>query len=143
MRGWAACGLLSGLLLSGCGNADQKLTDAAAQSAREAESEVNTTRLVVEQLQARHLWQRTAEVMVADAEKSVAKAVSSFDGQQPTTVESRRMYEQVGEALDNAQKAVTATRIALDNDDLPAAFRQVDVLGRSADELDRIGELAK
>jgi len=143
MRGWAVSGLLCVLVLGGCGNADQKLTDAAAQSAREAEAEVNTTRLVVEQLQVRHLWRRTAVVMVTDAEKSVAKAVSSFDGQQPSTDESRRMYEQVGEALDNAQKAVTATRIALGNDDVAAAVRQLGVLRRSAAELDRIGELAK
>ncbi|TCC44900.1 hypothetical protein E0H75_30705 [Kribbella capetownensis] len=142
MGRWVVFGLLCALLLGGCGNADQQLTDAAAQSARQAESEVNTTRLVVEQLQVRHLWRRTAVVMVTDAEKSVAKAVSSFDGQQPSTNESRRMYEQVGEALDNAQKAVTATRIALGNDDLAAALRQFDVLRRSADELDRIGEQA-
>jgi hypothetical protein len=143
VRGWVVCGVLCGLLLGGCGSADQKLTDAAAQSAREAASEVTTTRLVVEQLQARRLWRRTAVVMVTDAEKSVAKAVSSFDGQQPSTDESERMYEQVGEALDNAQTAVTATRIALGNDDLEAASQEVDVLRRSADELERIGELAK
>jgi hypothetical protein len=131
------------LVLTGCGDPDQKLRDAAAQAAREAESEVNTTRLVVEQLQLHRLWRQPANQMVADAETAIDKAATSFATQQPSTDRSRRLYEQVGEALDNAEKAVTATRIALGNDDLTAAVRQVDVLRRSGEDLDRIGELAK
>ena len=143
MRRWvtAACCLL--LVLTGCGNPDQKVRDAAAQAAREAASEVNTTRLVVEQLQLRRLWRQPADQMVADAEKAIGQAVSSFSTQQPSTAESRRLYVQVGEALDNAEKAVTATRIALGNDDLTAALRQIDVLRRSGEELGRIGVVAK
>ena len=131
------------LVLAGCGDPDQKLRAAAAQSAREAASEVEMTRLVVEQLQERRLWQQPADQMVADAEKSLEKAVSSFSSQQPSTAQSRRLYEQVGTALDDAQKAVTATRIALREQDLAAATRELAVLRKSSEELKRIGELAK
>lgn len=131
------------LVLAGCGDPDQKLRDAAAQSARAAASEVEMTRLVVEQLQARRLWQQPADQMVADAEKSLEKAASSFSSQQPSTAQSRRLYEQVGTALDDAQKAVTATRIALRGQDLAAATRELAVLRKSSEELKQIGELAK
>lgn len=143
VRRWVTtvCCLL--LVLAGCGDPDQKLRDAAAQTAREAASEVNTTRLVVEQLQLRRLWRQPADVMVADAEKGLDQAAGSFANQQPSTDESRRLYEQVGDALDNAEKAVTATRIALGNDDLTAASKQLDALRRSGAELDKIGELAQ
>jgi hypothetical protein len=137
-----AC-LLVPLLLGGCGNPDQKLVDAAAQAGREAESGVNTARLAIEQLEAGRLWRQPAAQLVDDAEKDVEKAGSSFSSQQPSTDASRRTYEQVNEALDNAAKAVTAVRIALGNDDLPTAVRQVDVLRRSGAELQRIGELTK
>ena len=143
MRRWATTVCCLVLLLAGCGDPDQKLRDAAAQSAREAASEVEMTRLVVEQLQARHLWQQPADQMVMDAEKSLEKAVSSFTAQQPSTTQSRRLYEQVGKALDDAQKAVTATRIALREQDLAAATRELAVLRKSGEELNRIGELAK
>ncbi|WP_344158835.1 hypothetical protein [Kribbella yunnanensis] len=140
---WVAAGCCLAVLLAGCGDPDQKLRDAAAQSAREAASEVEMTRLVVEQLQTHRLWQQTARQMVADAEKALETAASSFTAQQPSTAESRRLYEQVGDVLDDAQKAVTATRIALGEQDLAAAVRELAVLRESGEELDRIGELAK
>jgi len=143
VRRLIVAGLLIPLLLAGCGNPHQRLVDSAAQSAREAESDVNTTRLAVEQLEAGRLWHRAAEQLVKDAEKGVEQTVDSFGSQQPSSADSRRTYEQVGEALDNAQQAVTAVRIALGNNDLAAAARQVDVLRESGAELDRIGELAK
>jgi hypothetical protein len=130
-------------LVAGCGSPDQKLTDAAAQAAREAQSEVSMTQVIVEQLQAHRIWHPTADRMVGDSEQAMDKAVSGFAGQQPSTDESRRLYEQVGAALDTAQQAVTATRIALGNDDLAAAVRQLDVLRRSADALRKIGELSQ
>jgi len=130
-------------MLAGCGNPDQKLREAAAQSARAAASEVAMTQLVVEQLQAHKLWPQPADQMVGDAEKSLEKAVSSFTAQQPATDSSRRLYDEVGTALDDAQKAVTATRIALGQDDLAAAGRQLAVLRKSGERLERIGELAK
>jgi hypothetical protein len=138
-----AAGLCLLVVLTGCGDPDQKLRDAAAQAAREAASEVNTTRLVVEQLQAQRLWSQPADVMVGDAETGIEAAVSSFAAQQPSTDQSLRLYKQVGDALDDAQKAVTATRIALGDDNLAAAERQLDVLRRSGEELARIGELSQ
>jgi hypothetical protein len=131
------------VVLSGCGDPDQKLRAAAAQAARETASEVNTARLAVEQLQAGRLWQQPAQQLVSDAEKAVGKAATSFSSQQPSTDASRRTYEQVTDVLDAAQTAVTAIRIALGNDDLAAAVRQADELGKTGAELDRIGELAK
>src|SRR5689334_10722949 len=98
VRRWAAAVCCLMLVLAGCGDPDQKLRDAAAQSARAAASEVEMTRLVVEQLQAHRLWQQPADQMVADAEKSLEKAASSFSSQQPSTAQSRRLYEQVGTA---------------------------------------------
>jgi hypothetical protein len=144
-RQYPAGGLVLVLImpLTGCGDPNQNLRAAAAQSAREAASEVNTTRLTVEQLEAHRLWSQPADQLVGDAEKGVEKAVSSFSAQQPSTVESRRIYEQVTKTLDDAEQAVTAVRIALGNNDLAAAERQLSGLARSAAELDRIGELAK
>jgi hypothetical protein len=138
-----AIALLALVILSGCGNPDQKLRSAAAQSAREAASEVSTARLVVEQLRAHQLWAQPAGQMVKDAEIGVEKAASSFSSQQPSTATSTRLYEQVTKTLDDAQTAVTAVRIALGNDDLAAAEQQLAALRRSAADLDRIGELAK
>jgi hypothetical protein len=132
------------LMVAGCGSAeDQQLTDAAAQSAREAASEVGTAQLAVEQLLADKLWSRPANQMVRDAEKNLGKLTSSFESQQPQTDNSRRIYDQTDKALSDAQQAVTAIRIALGNDDLGAASRQLAVLQRSEETLDRIGELAQ
>jgi hypothetical protein len=138
-----AAGCCLAVLLSGCGDPDRKLRQAAAQSARAAASEVAMTQLVVEQLREHRLWQQPADQMVADAEKSIEKAVGSFTAQQPSTPESRRLYDEVGTALDDAQKAVTATRIALGQQDLAAATREVAVLKKSGETLEQIGELAR
>jgi len=143
MRRAVAITLLTILILSGCGNPDQKLRSAAAQSARSAASEVSTTRLAVEQLRAQHLWTRSAGQIVKDAEKGVETAASSFSAQQPSTPTSTQLYEQVTKTLDDAQTAVTAVRIALGNDDLAAAEQQLPALRQSATDLSRIGELAQ
>jgi hypothetical protein len=140
MRRWSAGGLLLVLVLAGCASPDQKIQDAAAQSAREAVSEVNTTRLVIEQLRSHQLWAQLAGRMVADAERGLGTAVSSFESQQPQTDVSARLYEQVVKALGDAQTTVTAVRIALGNGDLAAAGEQLDALKRAADDL---GELTK
>lgn len=137
---WMVGGLVLVSLLAGCSSPDQKLQDAAAQAAREARSEVATVRLTVEQLQAHRLWSQPAEQLVADAEKGLGKTASAFSAQQPTTDESRRIYAQTTKALDDAQTAVTATRIALGNGDLAAASREIAVLQKSATAL---GELAR
>jgi hypothetical protein len=135
--------VLAAVLLTGCGDPDQKLRDNAAQTARTAASEVNTTRLVVEQLRARRLWAQPARRMVDDSEKSLGKTADSFSTQQPSTEQSARLYEQVNSTLDDAVSAVTAVRIALENDDLAAAERQLPALRLSGKDLDQIGELAK
>jgi hypothetical protein len=88
------------------------------------------------------VWSRAAGQLVADAEKGVEKAVGSFAAQQPSTDESRRVYADVTTALDNAQQAVTATRIALGNDDLAAASRELGVLRQTGLVLSRIGASA-
>jgi hypothetical protein len=143
VRRWTVAALLLILVLTGCGGPDQKLRDGAAQSAREAASEVNTTRLAIEQLRADRLWSQPAERIVAAAEKNLDKATSSFVTQQPKTDVSARLYEQVTKSLDDAQTSVTAVRIALGNGDMAAAERQLEALRRAGDELDAIGELAK
>ena len=143
MRRSIVAGLLLVLLLAGCGNPDQKLQENAAQMAREAASEVNTTRLAVEQLRSHRLWAQPARQMVADAEKNLSKTASSFASQQPTTDTSSRLYEQVTSALDAAESAVTAVRIALGNGDLAAAERQLQTLRQTTGDLEKIGELAK
>jgi hypothetical protein len=138
-----AVGVLAAVLLAGCGDPDQKLRDNAAQTARTAASEVNTTRLVVEQLRAHRLWPQPARQMVDDAEKSLGKTADSFSTQQPSTEQSARLYEQVNSTLDDAVSAVTAVRIALGNNDLAAAERQLPALRLSGKDLDQVGELAK
>ena len=139
MRLWTVCGLVLVVLLGACGDPDRQLHDAAAQSAREAASNVGTAELAVEQLQAHRVWARAAGQLVGDAEKGIEQAVGSFAAQQPSTDESRRVYAAVMTALDDAQRAVTATRIALGNDDLAAASRELGVLRQTGLELRRIG----
>jgi hypothetical protein len=140
----AGAGALAVLaVLGGCAAPDDRIRQSAAQAAEDAVSEVNTTRLTVEQFRARRLWSQPAGVMVGDAEKGLEKAVGSFSRQQPETTESRRLYEQTTKALDDAQSAVTAVRIALGNDDLAAAEQQLSALRMSAADLRRITELAK
>ncbi|WUJ70897.1 hypothetical protein OG809_38100 [Kribbella soli] len=138
-----AVGVLAAVLLAGCGDPDQKLRDNAAQTARTAASDVNTTRLVVEQLQVHRLWIQPARRMVDDAEKSLGTTADSFSTQQPSTEQSARLYEQVNSTLDDALAAVTAVRIALGNSDLAAAERQLAALQLSGKDLDQVGELAK
>jgi outer membrane murein-binding lipoprotein Lpp len=140
---WIAVGVLAAVVLAGCGDPDQKLRDNAAQTARTAASEVNTTRLVVEQLRAHRLWAQSARRMVDDAEKNLGKTADSFSTQQPSTEQSSRLYEQVNSTLDDAVSAVTAVRIALGNNDLAAAERQLPALRLSGKDLDQVGELAK
>ncbi|MFF0341634.1 hypothetical protein [Kribbella sp. NPDC004875] len=130
------------VLLTGCQGPEQQLRQAAAQSAREAASEVGTTRLAVEQLRSRRLWSQSAEQIVKDAEQGVEKAASSFSAQQPATGASTSLYEQVTKALDDAQTAVTAVRIALGNNDLAAAERQLDQLRAASRDLQSIEEVA-
>ena len=139
----AAIALLVLLILTGCSSPEQTLRSAAAQSARQAASEVSTARLAVEQLRTQHLWMRAAGQIVKDAEKGVASASSSFSSQQPSTAASTQLYEQVTKTLDDAQTTVTAVRIALGNDNLTAAEKQLPALSKSAADLARIGELAK
>ncbi|HEY3556994.1 MAG TPA: hypothetical protein VGL05_06015 [Kribbella sp.] len=129
--------------LNGCAGPDDRIRQSAAQSAEEAVSEVNTTRLTIEQLRAHKLWPQPAGAMVGDAEKGLEQAASSFSAQQPSTPESRRVYEQTTKALDDAQSAVTAVRIALGNDNLAAAERQLVALRTSSTDLGKIAELAK
>ncbi|MGW6194710.1 hypothetical protein ACWF0M_01055 [Kribbella sp. NPDC055110] len=138
-----AGGVLAGVLLAGCGDPDQKLRENAAHTAREAASEVSTTRLVVEQLRAHRIWAPSAGRMVGDAEKNLEATANSFTARQPSTEQSTRLYEQVTQTLDDALAAVTAVRIALDNGDLAAAERQLTVLRLSGADLGRVGELAK
>ena len=143
MRRAVAVAVLMVMVLSSCADPDQKLRSAAAQSARDAASEVRTTQLAVEQLRAHQLWSQSAGQIVGDAEKGVEKATSSFSAQQPSTETSTRLYEQVTKTLDDAQTAVTAVRIALGNGDLAAAEQQLTALRQSGADLGRIGELAK
>ena len=143
MLRWIAVGVLTAVFVAGCGDPDQKLRENAAQTARTAASEVNTTRLVVEQLRAHRLWAQPARRMVDDADKNLGKTADSFSGQQPSTEQSARLYEQVNSTLDDAVSAVTAVRIALGNNDLAAAEQQLTALRKSGMDLDQVGELAK
>ena len=143
VRRWIAGGLVLVAMLTGCGSPDQKVRDAAAQSAREALSEVNTTRLTIEQLRSHRLWSQPAGQIVADAEKGLGTAASSFESQQPQTEVSARLYAQVVKALGDAQTTVTAVRIALGDGNLAAAGEQLDALRRAADDLSAIGAPAK
>jgi hypothetical protein len=135
-------GLLLVSLLAACTNPDQKLRESAAQTAREAASEVTTVRLAVEQLHTHRLWAQPARQVVADAEKALDKSASSFASQQPSSELSARLYEQVTSTLDDAETTVTAVRIALGNDDLTAAERQLASLRKASSDLAKIGELA-
>ncbi|MFI5694107.1 hypothetical protein ACIA58_19830 [Kribbella sp. NPDC051586] len=138
-----AGGVLAAVLLAGCGDPDQKLRENAAQTARTAASEVNTTRLVVEQLRAHRIWAQPAGRMVDDAEKSLGKTADAFSAQQPSTEQSARLYEQVNATLDTAVSTVTAVRIALGNDDLAGAEQQLPALRQSGQDLGQVGELTK
>ncbi|TWD81710.1 hypothetical protein FB561_2832 [Kribbella amoyensis] len=135
MRRVIAAPLLAAVLLAGCAGPDQQLQDAAEQAAANGASEVGTTSLAVRQLLDHNLWQQPAGQLVEDAEKAIGKVVTGFDAEQPASAESRRTYDEVSRALDDAAAAVTATRIALGNDDLATAARQLGVLDRSAARL--------
>ena len=94
--------------------------------------------LAVRQLLEHKLWKQPAEQLVKDAEKSLSTVSSGFAAEQPQTEESRRTYDEVTRALDEAESAVTATRIVLANGDLTAAARQIPVLDQVADRLQEV-----
>jgi ABC-type sugar transport system substrate-binding protein len=135
--------LLLLITLSGCSGPDQKIRETGAQAARDAASEVSTFRLAVQQLLEHNLWSQPANQLVKDAEKALGRVATSFDSQQPETEESRQVFNEITQAIDDAETAVTTTRIALGNDDLTAAARQVAVLEQAAKKLGELGELAK
>jgi hypothetical protein len=133
-----AVAVLLAAIVAGCSSPEQQLRESAEQAVREASSEVGTTRLAVQQLLDHKLWRQPAEQLVRDAEKSLSAAASGFAAEQPETEESRRTYDEVTVALDEAESSVTATRIALANGDLAAAARQLPVLDQVADRLQEV-----
>ena len=141
---WAATVAVLLAVLTGCGaDSEQTMLTEGARAAREAVSEVNTVRLVGNQLLDGKLWAPAADRMVTDAEEALEKVVSGFDARQPGSEESRRMYDEFGEALDAAAAAVQDTRIALANDDLATVRQQLGVLEQVGRQLDRLGESAQ
>jgi hypothetical protein len=118
-------------IVAGCSSPEQQLRDSAEQAVREAVSEVGTTQLAVRQLLDHKLWKQPAE-------KSLSTVSSGFAAEQPKTEESRRTYDEVARALDDAESAVTATRIVLANGDLTAAARQLPALDQVADRLHEV-----
>ncbi|GAA1569042.1 hypothetical protein GCM10009789_23120 [Kribbella sancticallisti] len=136
-----AIGVLAGP--AGCGDPDQQMLTEGARAAREAASEVRTARLAAQSLLDHKVWPQPATVVVTDAEQAIGTVASAFDQRQPGTDESRQTYDQYSDALVAAQDGVTELRIALHRDDLAAVAQQVDQLGRTADQLVRLGERAK
>jgi hypothetical protein len=133
-----AVAVLLAAIAAGCASPEQQLRDSADQAVREAASEVGSTQLAVRQLLEHQLWKQPAEQLVKDAEKSLSTVSSGFAAEQPQTAESRRTYDEVTGALDDAESAVTATRIVLANGDLAAAARQLPVLDQVADRLQEV-----
>lgn len=128
-------GLLLLVALTACTSPEQKLEDAGAQAAREAASEVGTTRLAVQQLLDGKLWPQPTDRLVASSEKALDGIVAGFASQQPESDQSRTTYDTFTQALDEAATAVTETRIALKNGDRAAAAQQVGVLEKTAQQL--------
>jgi hypothetical protein len=135
------CGLVFGL--AGCGNPDQQMRTEGAKAARDAASQVSTARLAGQSLLEQKIWSPTTTVLVSDAEEALGKVATSFGARQPETVESRKIYDQTTEALSTAEESVTDLRIALRSGDLATVRRQVEELGRTADQLAKLGEQAK
>jgi hypothetical protein len=133
-----AAALLLAAIVAGCSSPEQQLRASAEQAAREAASEVGTTQLAVRQLLDHRLWKQPAEQMVKDAETSLSTVTTGFAAEQPEPGESRRMYDEVTRTLDDAQNAVTATRIALANDNLTAVARQLPLLDQVAGRLQEV-----
>ena len=139
MRRAVAVAVALATIVAGCSAPEQQLRESAEQAAREATSEVSTTELAVRQLLDHKLWKQPAEQLVMDAEKSLSTVASGFAAKQPETEASLRTYDEVTSLLDEAESAVTATRIALGNDDLTAAARQLAVLDQLAGRLRELG----
>jgi hypothetical protein len=133
-----AVAVLLAAIAAGCSSPEQQLADAAEQAVREATSEVGTTQLAVRQLLDHKLWRQPAQQMVTDAETSLSTVASGFAAEQPETEASQRTYDEVTRALDEAESAVTATRIALANGDLTTAARQLPVLDEVAGRLQEV-----
>jgi hypothetical protein len=129
--------------LAGCGDPDQKMLSEGARAARDAVSEISTARLAAQSLLEHELWSQPADQMVKDAEKSLGKVISTFEAQQPQTEASRKTYDQISTALSDAGDQLTQLRIALGNDDLSTARKQLAELDKAAQQLDQLGELAR
>jgi Flp pilus assembly protein TadD len=131
-------------VLSGCGaDSEQKMLTEGARSAREAASEVNTVRLISQQLLDHKLWAPSATSMVKDSEQTLDKVVSSFATRQPGSDTVRQTYDRFSDALDAASDAVVETRIALVNGNLAKVQQQVGELQKVGEQLDELGESAK
>jgi hypothetical protein len=130
--------------LTGCGgDSQQKMLTEGARTAREAASEVNTVRLISQQLLDHRLWSPSATRMVKDSEETLGKVATSFTSRQPATSPSRQTYDEFSDALDAAESAVEDTRIAMANGDLTKVREQVGTLDKLSDQLRKLGESAK
>ncbi|MEU4393907.1 hypothetical protein [Kribbella sp. NPDC023855] len=135
------CGLVFGL--AGCGDPDQQMRTEGAKAARDAVSQVRTARLAGQSLLDQKIITPTTTVLVTDAEEALGKVATSFSARQPETAESRKIYDQTTEALSTAEEGVTDLRIALRSGDLAKVRSQVDELGKTGDQLAKLGEQAK
>jgi hypothetical protein len=70
-------------------------------------------------------------------------APGTFGQQQPESPASRKTYDQVSKALDDADGIVTDLRIALVNGDRNAVARLVRQLAGTAEGLRQLGDTAK
>jgi hypothetical protein len=135
------CGLVFGL--AGCGNPDQQMRTEGAKAARDAVSQVRTARLAAQSLLDHKIMTPTTTVLVTDAEEALGKVATSFSARQPETTESRKIYDQTNDALSAAEESITDLRIALRSNDLATVRSQVEELGKTGDQLAKLGEQAK
>ncbi len=143
MRSFLVCVAAAAVLLGGCAGPDQAMTEAGARAARDAASEVGTARVAVQAVAEGNLWSRAADRVVSDAETALGAVATAFGQQQPSTVRSRQTYDEITEALDDAEQAVVSARIAVRNDDRAALPKWLAELDRTAERLRSLGELAR
>jgi predicted small secreted protein len=131
--------LLCSAATSGCGtavgDAESRDTLAVAQSLTEANSAVQAALLAV-QIPRADITSAYQHQVVADAEKGLDSAVSTFDGRQPpNTASSNALDAHTGALLDRAGGDLRNLRIAVERDDQDQITNARRSLAASAEEL--------
>jgi hypothetical protein len=109
------------------------------QSITASQSELQTTRIVLETMLADHMFATTADEIVSASEAALGSVATTFGSVQPP-VSSDDVQRRTMRYLGAAQDAATQARIAVRRDDAPGMRRALQHVQRLLSRVDAVSE---